>query len=43
MGVSQNETAIMLYPFFEQIRDDALGGCPLNTEMVILSLGAGLN
>tara|TARA_E500000178_G_C17025767_1_gene757904 strand:- start:3278 stop:3409 length:132 start_codon:yes stop_codon:yes gene_type:complete len=43
LGVSQNETAITLYPFFEKTRDDALGGCPLNTEMVILSFGAGLN
>ena len=38
-----NETAITLYRFFEKIRDDDLGGCPLNTEIIILSLGAGLN
>lgn len=38
-----NETAITLYRFFEKIRDGDLGSCPLNTEIIILSLGAGLN
>ena len=38
-----NETAITLYRFFEKIRDGDLGSCPLHTEIIILSLGAGLN